>query len=106
VSVGENDRSSGGAPNANRPPDVAGDSDELAADDPRRRYYRGIILRLYPGSRTGVVRTAHGRDVPFALADVRLRGDDATFASLREGMRIGFDLGWTSRGVRVTTIRI
>ncbi len=79
---------------------------DLPSDDPRRRYYQGIILRLYPGSRTGVVRTAHGRDVPFALADVWLRGDDVTFASLREGMRIGFDLGWTSRGVRVTTIRI
>ncbi len=76
------------------------------SDDPRARYYQGTILRLYPGSRSGVVRSANGRDIPFALADVRLRGDEVSFASLREGMQVGFDVGWTSRGVRVTTIRV
>lgn len=84
---------------------TAGDG-EAPPDDPLSRYYQGTILRLYPGSRAGVVRTGNGRDIPFALADVRLIGTDATFASLREGMRVGFDLGWTSRGVRVTTLRI
>jgi hypothetical protein len=83
--------------------DAAGGS---AADDPRSRFYRGTIVRLYPGSRTGVVRTGNGRDVRFVLADVRLLGGDAAFHALREGMEIGFDLGWTSHGVRVTAIKI
>ncbi len=87
---------------------MSGPDDESAdaADDPRSRFYIGTIVRLHPGSRTGVVRTGNGRDVPFAVADVRLLGPDGTFEALREGMEVGFDLGWTSRGVRVTTIRI
>ena len=36
---------------------------------------------------------------------VRFLGD-GSFGALREGMQVGFDVGWTSRGVRVTTIRI
>jgi hypothetical protein len=63
-------------------------------------------MRLYPGSRTGVVRTSTGRDVPFAVDDVRILGTEAGFAALREGMPVGFDLGRTSRGLRVTVIRV
>jgi hypothetical protein len=77
----------------------------LAGDDPRRLFYQGTIVRLRTGSRTGVVRTGNGRDVPFSFADVRLIGSDAGFGALHEGMRVGFDLGWTSRGVRVTILR-
>ncbi len=77
-----------------------------AAEDPRSRFYQGTILRLHSGSRTGLVRTGTGRDVPFAMSDVRLLGTDRGFAALREGMVVGFDLGWTSRGRRVTTIRL
>ena len=77
-----------------------------ATDDPRTRFYRGVILRLHAGSRTGLVRTGTGREVPFAMTDLRLLGSEHGFGALREGMEIGFDLGWTSRGRRVTTIRL
>jgi hypothetical protein len=85
--------------------DGAGE-DGAGGDDPRSRFYQGTIIRLHPGSHTGAVRTGNGRDVAFALAHVRILGTDRGFAALREGMQVGFDLGWTSRGVRVTTIRL
>jgi hypothetical protein len=75
-------------------------------DDPRSRFYQGTIVRLFPGSRTGLVRSGSGREIPFAIADVRLLGTNDGFVALREGMRVGFDLGRTARGVRVTTLRI
>ncbi len=75
-------------------------------DDPRRRFHLGEILHLQAGSRTGVLRTASGRDIAFALRDVRLLGVEGGFSALREGMQVGFDLGWTSHGVRVTTIKV
>lgn len=74
-----------------------------AADD---RFYQGRILRLYPGSRSGVVRTGSGRDIAFAIPDVQILGSTRGFAVLSEGMRVGFDLGRTSRGLRVTMIRV
>jgi hypothetical protein len=84
-----------------------GRSDDVVApaDDPRSRFYLGTILRLHSGSRSGVVRTGSGREIPFVIAGVRFLGD-ASFGVLREGMEIGFDVGWTSRGMRVTTIRL
>jgi hypothetical protein len=74
--------------------------------DPRDRFHRGVLVRLRPGSRSGVVRTGNGRDVEFALRDIRLLGGPEGFAALREGMEVGFDLGWTSRGVRVTMLKV
>jgi hypothetical protein len=84
---------------------VSDDAGRVAADDPRSRFYVGTILRLHPGSRSGVVRSASGRDVPFVMSGVRFLGDGG-FPALREGMEVGFDVGWTSHGVRVTTIRL
>ena len=63
-------------------------------------------MRLHPGSRGGLLRTGNGREVPFVMPDVQILGTTQGFAALREGMRVGFDLGWTSRGLRVTTIRV
>ena len=74
--------------------------------DPAARFHQGTIARLYAGSQRGVLHTGSGRDVPFAVPDVRILGTDAGFAALQEGMRVGFDLGWTSRGLRVTVIRV
>jgi len=79
------------------PPDGSG---------PRERFYQGTILRLYPGTERGILHTGNGRDVPFVAADVRILGTNRGFAAIREGMRVGFDLGWTSRGLRVTVIRV
>ena len=70
------------------------------------RYYQGTILRVHPGSRTGWLRTARGRDVPVDAATLVVLGADQGFGVLRPGMRVGFDLGRTSRGLCVTTIRV
>ena len=70
------------------------------------RYYQGTIVRLHAGSRTGWVRSSRGRELPFAGRDVQLIGADAGFASLRVGLAVGFDVGRTSSGLCVTTIRV
>ncbi len=70
------------------------------------RYYRGTIVHVHPGSRTGWLRSDKGRDVPFAASTMVLLGTEQGFAALRPGLRVGFDLGRTSRGLCVTTIRV
>lgn len=67
-------------------------------------FYHGIITRLSRGNERGVVRSANGREIPFILSYVVLLG--ASAADLYEGMRVGFDLSWTSRGLRVTKIKV
>jgi len=74
--------------------------------EPEDRFYQGIILRVYPGRRSGILRTGNGREIVFVMPDVEIVGTTRGFTALREGMRVGFDLGWTSHGIRVSKIRV
>lgn len=77
-------------------------SDELGT--PASRFYRGRIQRLFIGAGRGVVLSDGGREIPFLTPHVELSGTVRRFDALREGMRVGFDVGWTSRGLRVTRL--
>jgi hypothetical protein len=68
------------------------------------RFYPGIIKKIFPGAGMGIVRSATGREIPFAAAHVILTGAVSRFDGLREGMAVGFDVGWTSKGLRVTVL--
>jgi len=68
------------------------------------RFYRGIIKKLFVGAGRGVVLSDSGRETPFIAPHVQLIGEVLRFEGLREGMRVGFDVGWTSRGLRVTLL--
>jgi hypothetical protein len=70
-------------------------------------YYRGTITRVYYGSETGVIRSnASGREYGFKWPFVDIRGPIPRVNGLREGMAVGFDVGWTSSGLIVTLIRV
>ena len=71
------------------------------------RYYRGVINRVYYGSESGTLRSeATVREYRFKFPFVEIIGPIPRIDGLREGMRVGFDLGWTSKGIRVTLIRV
>ena len=75
--------------------------------EPGEHYYRGVIARLYYGSETGTIRSdASGREYRFKGPLVEIRGAVPRVGHLREGMRVGFDVGWTSGGLIVTVIRV
>ncbi len=78
-----------------------------AADAAGGRYYRGIVTRVYYGSESGTLRSeATGREYRFKAPFVEIRGAIPRLSGLREGMQVGFDLGWTSGGLRVTVIKV
>lgn len=69
-------------------------------------YYRGRIVNLRPGRQTGVIKAVgSGRFIPFEWPFVQLIGADK-FDALQVGMEVGFDVSWTSRGLRVSVIRV
>ena len=81
--------------------------------DPERfphNFYEGIIVRLDRGRGWGWIRSPNGREIPFQFPFVsvigapvggRMPGIDL----LHPGDRVGFDIGWTSKGLRVTVIK-
>jgi hypothetical protein len=68
-------------------------------------YHHGVIAKLFPSNNMGVVRTESGREVRFSYDLVILCGEAKTPLDLREGERVGYDLGWTSAGLRITKIK-
>lgn len=81
-------------------------SEEVGEGIPERdRFYRGVIKKLYRGREEGLVRSVNGKEVPFTFLHVIMLGPLRSFEDLREGMPIGFDVGWTSSGLRVTVIK-
>jgi hypothetical protein len=71
------------------------------------RYYRGTITRVYYGSETGIIRSNEsGREYRFKRPLVEIRGPIPRVSGLREGMSVGFDVGWTSSGLVVTVVRV
>jgi len=76
-------------------------------DESGDRFYQGVITRVYYGSESGTLRSeATGREYRFKYPFVEIRGPIPRVDGLREGMTVGFDLGWTSRGRRVTVIKV
>jgi hypothetical protein len=76
-------------------------------EQPGDHFYHGVINKIFWSNETGVIRSDSGRDIPFVFAFVTLLGaprQDINF--LRPGMRVGFDVGWTSKGLRASVIKI
>jgi hypothetical protein len=72
---------------------------------PQDLFHRGVITKLFPSNNTGFVRIESGREVPFSFEFVLLFGSAKTAQDLREGEAVGYDLGWTPSGLRITKIK-
>ena len=81
------------------------DHTTVVLPDMKDHYHHGVVTRLFPSNNTGIVRTESGRELTFSYELVILCGEAKTPADLREGERVGYDLGWTSSGLRITKIK-
>jgi hypothetical protein len=72
-------------------------------------FYRGMILKLDRARGKGILRSHSGREFEFVFPFVRvigakIGGKASGMELLNEGDVVGFDVGWTSKGLKVTTI--
>ena len=68
-------------------------------------FHQGIITKLFPSNNTGVVRTESGRELTFSYDLVILVGEVKSPLELKVGQEVGYDLGWTSSGLRITKLK-
>ena len=68
-------------------------------------YHQGTVTKLFPSNNTGVVRTESGRELTFSYELVILCGEVKSPLELKVGARVGYDLGWTSGGLRITKLK-
>ena len=86
--------------------DVSRPEESQETTEKRDLFHQGVISKLFPSNNMGLVRTESGREIPFSFEFVVLIGDTKNPADLREGQEVGYDLGWTSKGLRVTKIKV
>ena len=84
---------------------MAVENESLLGSEKADLYHHGEITKLFPSNNTGIVRTESGRELPFSYEFVILSGEAKTVHDLREGESVGYDLGWTASGLRVTKIK-
>lgn len=93
------DKSTEGKSDAGRPQKSVADSKES--------FYKGVISRINSGDETGIVLSDSGKEFPFVFPFLRIIGaPQLDIRYLTEGMRVGFDVGWTSKGLRISAIKI
>jgi hypothetical protein len=68
-------------------------------------FHQGVVTKLFPSNNTGVVRTESGRELTFAYDLVILCGEAKSPLDLKVGEPVGYDLGWTSNGLRITKLK-
>ena len=68
-------------------------------------FHHGVITKLFPSNNTGIVRIESGREIFFSYDFVILIGEARSPLSLKVGQPVGYDLGWTPSGLRVTKIK-
>jgi len=70
------------------------------------RYYRGKIARYNPKTGYGFIETPEGKHVFFYADQVRLDGTKNRRSDIQCGVVVGYDVGWTDRGIRVCRMKL
>ncbi|HKV55806.1 MAG TPA: hypothetical protein VJN94_14320 [Candidatus Binataceae bacterium] len=73
-------------------------------------FYTGLLAYLDRMRGRGIIRSHSGREIRFEFPFVNVIGAELAgrmpgIDLLHEGDSVGFDVGWTSKGLRVTTIK-
>ncbi|MBI2082108.1 MAG: cold shock domain-containing protein [Deltaproteobacteria bacterium] len=73
---------------------------------PPDNFRHGKILKFLAQGNYGFVKDEQGYEVYFHLDEVRLVGPNRDRSFFKEGTQVGFDVGLTSRGMRVTRLKV
>jgi cold shock CspA family protein len=80
----------------------------IQGDSPRieGKYYKGRIARFNPVTGYGFVESHKGTHIFFYVDQIRLEGKHSHKSCVRQGRTVGFDVGWTEKGIRVNKMKI
>jgi cold shock CspA family protein len=88
---------------------IAPDSSEpsgSASGERNDKFRPAKIIKFFPHSGYGFVRDQNGKEIYFHLDELRFAGEKRDRSYVIEGASVGIDVGRTSRGLRVTRLKI
>lgn len=69
-------------------------------------FSKGKVISFYPHQKVGYIERENGQRMRFDLNLVHLAGEKTNKDLIREGAIIGYDIGVTSDGPKVCTLKI
>lgn len=78
----------------------------MELDDGVDRFRKAKIIKFFAHLRYGFVRDQNGKEIYFHLDEVRFVGEKSDRSFVTEGAEVGVDVSLTSRGLRVTRLKI
>lgn len=70
------------------------------------KFRHGRIVKFFSQGKYGFIRDEQGREVYFHLDEIRMLGEKRDRTFVFEGQAVGFDVGLSSRGLRVTHMKV
>lgn len=67
---------------------------------------KGQVLTFYPRQGVGTLRSDRGQAFDFSLSNIDLIGPKGHPRYLAAGARVGFDVSWTSHGLKINRLKI
>lgn len=64
------------------------------------------VLTFYPRQGVGTLKTDRGETFDFSLANIELVGPKGHMRYLDAGARVGYDVSWTSHGLKINRLKI
>lgn len=72
---------------------------------PDDRFSKGRVVKYFPQSRYGFIKDRRGKDLYFNVDELRFSGEKGR-EWLKEGIEVGYDVAWTSKGLHISKIKI
>ncbi len=72
---------------------------------PEDRFSKGRIVKYFPQSHYGFIKDRRGKDIYFNVDELRFSGEKGR-EFLKEGIEVGYDVAWTSKGLHISKIKI
>ena len=74
--------------------------------DEHDNYSKATVQEYYPRQGRGVILLDDGTRITFDIQSVNFVGEKAHHSYLQQGARVGYDVGVTSKGPRICTIKV
>lgn len=81
-------------------------TDNTPQVDENDLFVKGEVASFFPNQGKGSVKTKSAEEMPFDLKEISLIGPKGESRYLGVGARVGFDASSTSKGKRITKLKI
>lgn len=70
------------------------------------RFPRGQVIKFFPDQDYGFIKDQHGHDIYFNINEMDFVGPKDKRDFIKAGVKIGYDVSWTSKGLHVRKMKI